>query len=141
MTVHIGGPRVGSGRRRSSRTASRPTGHARVWPTGVPSSGRCISLNESDAIDLAELLIFLADWLCGTQQHTRADSLIAFVGHTAPGCIDHPAPDLMVFRAFMGEVTFASLLRPGCCGRQCAVQQSSSSARWSGIRRYADTDR
>jgi hypothetical protein len=125
MTVHIGGPRVGSGRRRSNRAASRPTGHARLRPTGVPSSGRCISLNESDAIELADLLTFLANWLSGTQQHTRADSLTTFVGHTAPRCIDDPAPDLMVFRAFMGDVTFASLLPPGCCGRQCAVQQGS----------------
>ena len=37
------------------------------------------------------------------------------------------------------KTTLIDNLPPG--GRQCAVQQSSSSARWPGIRRYADTDR
>ena len=40
-----------------------------------------ISLDLSDAIELAELLTFLADWLSGSQRQTLADSLAAFVGH------------------------------------------------------------
>jgi len=42
-----------------------------------------LRLNHSDAIELAELLTFLADWLSGSQQRTLADSLATFVGHTA----------------------------------------------------------
>ena len=42
-----------------------------------------ISLNHSDAIELAELLTFLADWFSGTRTHTLADSLTTFVGHSA----------------------------------------------------------
>jgi hypothetical protein len=54
-----------------------------------------ISLNHSDAIELAELLTFLADWLSGTRTHTLADSVTTFVGHSAyswtscaPTCTD-----------------------------------------------------
>jgi hypothetical protein len=43
---------------------------------------------------------------------------------SAPGCIDHPAPDLMVFRAFMGDVTFSG--QPSYClpdrGRAAVLQ-------------------
>jgi hypothetical protein len=42
-----------------------------------------ISLELSDAVELAELLTFIADWLSGTQKQTLADSLTAYVGHTA----------------------------------------------------------
>jgi len=40
-----------------------------------------INLDLSDAIELAELLTFLADWIFGSQHQTLADSLTAFVGH------------------------------------------------------------
>ena len=42
-----------------------------------------INLDQGDAAELAEMLTFLADWLSGSQKHTLADSLAAFVGHTA----------------------------------------------------------
>jgi hypothetical protein len=42
-----------------------------------------LRLDHSDAIELAELLTFLADWLSGTHNHTLTDSLATFVGHTA----------------------------------------------------------
>lgn len=41
-----------------------------------------ISLELSDAVELAELLTFITDWLAGTQKQTLADSLTTFVGHT-----------------------------------------------------------
>jgi len=40
-----------------------------------------IRLNHGDAIELAELFTFLADWLTGSQHQTLADSLARFVGH------------------------------------------------------------
>ena len=42
-----------------------------------------ITLNLSDAAELAEMLTFLADWLSGGQKQTLAGSLAAFVGHPA----------------------------------------------------------
>jgi hypothetical protein len=39
-----------------------------------------ISLDHSDAIELAEMLTFLADWLSGAHKQTLADSLTDFVG-------------------------------------------------------------
>jgi hypothetical protein len=42
-----------------------------------------IRLQLADAVELAELLTFLADWLTGSQRQTLADSLTAFVGHDA----------------------------------------------------------
>jgi len=42
-----------------------------------------INLGLSDAIELAELLTFLADWLSGSQQHILAQSFGAFIGHPA----------------------------------------------------------
>jgi hypothetical protein len=41
-----------------------------------------IGLDHSDAIELAEMLTFLADWLSGTHKQTLADSLTGFVGQT-----------------------------------------------------------
>ena len=40
-----------------------------------------INLDLSDAIELAELLTFLADWISSSQRQTLTNSLIAFVGH------------------------------------------------------------
>jgi hypothetical protein len=42
-----------------------------------------ITLDPGDAEELAEMLTFLAEWLSGSQKQTLADSLTAFVGHTA----------------------------------------------------------
>ena len=42
-----------------------------------------VNLELSDAVELAELLTFLTDWLSGSQRQTLADSLTTFVGHPA----------------------------------------------------------
>jgi hypothetical protein len=42
-----------------------------------------ITLDLSDAAELAEMLTFLADWLSGSQKEILAESLASFVGHTA----------------------------------------------------------
>jgi hypothetical protein len=42
-----------------------------------------ITLDTSDAAELAETLTFLAGWLSGTQKQILADSFAAFVGHPA----------------------------------------------------------
>lgn len=42
-----------------------------------------IRLELGDAVELAELLTFLADWLSVSQQRPLADSLTAFGGHDA----------------------------------------------------------
>ena len=42
-----------------------------------------LRLDLGDAIELAELLTFLTDWLSGSQQQTLNDSLDTFVGHPA----------------------------------------------------------
>jgi hypothetical protein len=59
-----------------------------------------VNLELSDAVELAELLTFLADWLSGSQQHTLAD-ITTFVGH--PGYpIDQLAADLHRFVFLLG---------------------------------------
>jgi hypothetical protein len=60
-----------------------------------------IRLNHSDAVELAELLTFLADWLSGSQQHTLADSLTSFVGHAGYD-IDELRADLHRFVFLLG---------------------------------------
>jgi hypothetical protein len=42
-----------------------------------------ITLDLSDAAELAETLTFLAGWLSGSQKQALADSFAAFVGHPA----------------------------------------------------------
>jgi hypothetical protein len=42
-----------------------------------------VTLDLSDAAELAETLTFLADWLSGSQKRALARSLTAFVGHPA----------------------------------------------------------
>ena len=42
-----------------------------------------ITLDTSDAAELAEMLSFLADWLSGSQKQALAGSFAAFVGHPA----------------------------------------------------------
>ena len=44
-----------------------------------------ITLDTSDATELAELLTFLTGWLSGSQKQALADSFAAFVGHPAYG--------------------------------------------------------
>jgi hypothetical protein len=41
-----------------------------------------IRLDHGEAIELAELLSFLADWLSGSQKQILTNSLATFVGHT-----------------------------------------------------------
>ena len=60
-----------------------------------------VNLELGDAVELAELLAFLADWLSGSQRQTLADSLTAFAGH--PACdVDHLAADLHRFVFLLG---------------------------------------
>ena len=42
-----------------------------------------ITLDMSDAAELAETLAFLTSWLSGSQKQILADSFAAFVGHPA----------------------------------------------------------
>jgi hypothetical protein len=42
-----------------------------------------ITLDLSDATELAETLTFITGWLSGSQEQILADSLAAFVGHPA----------------------------------------------------------
>ena len=42
-----------------------------------------VNLELSDAVELAELLTFLTDWLSGSQQQTLNHSVDTFVGHPA----------------------------------------------------------
>jgi hypothetical protein len=60
-----------------------------------------VNLELSDAIELAEVLTFLTDWLSGGQQQTLNDSLATFVGH--PGCnANNLAADLHRFVFLLG---------------------------------------
>lgn len=60
-----------------------------------------VKLELSDAVELAELLTFLADWIGGSQRHTLADSLGAYIGHDALG-LDALAADLHRFVFLLG---------------------------------------
>lgn len=60
-----------------------------------------IHLDHADAIELAETLTFLADWLGGHQTPTLADALAAFVGHTSYN-IDTLRADLHRFVFLLG---------------------------------------
>jgi hypothetical protein len=42
-----------------------------------------ITLDTSDATELAELLTFLTGWLSGSQKQALADSFATFIGHPA----------------------------------------------------------
>jgi hypothetical protein len=59
-------------------TSSTCAGH---WST--PTRDDQITLDLSDAAELAEMLTFLAGWLYGSQKQALADSFAAFVGHPA----------------------------------------------------------
>ena len=60
-----------------------------------------VNLELSDAVELAELLTFLANWLTGDQRQALADTLTAFVGHDAL-TIDELAADLHRFVFLLG---------------------------------------
>jgi hypothetical protein len=61
-----------------------------------------INLDLSDAIELAELLTFLADWISSSQHQTLTDSLIAFVGHRGYD-VDELAAHLHRFVFLLGQ--------------------------------------
>jgi len=68
-----------------------------------------ITLDLSDAAELAEMLTFLADWLSGSQKQILAGSLAAFAGH--PACnIDSLRTDLHRFAFLLGETDGEELL-------------------------------
>jgi len=68
-----------------------------------------ITLDPSDAAELAEMLTFLADWLSGSQKQILAGSLAAFAGH--PACnIDSLRTDLHRFAFLLGETDGEELL-------------------------------
>ena len=60
-----------------------------------------ITLDTSDATELAETLTFIADWLSGSQQPALAQSLATFVGHPAYG-IETLRADLHRFIFLLG---------------------------------------
>ena len=60
-----------------------------------------INLELGDAVELAELLTFLADWCTSSQQHALADSLTAFVGHRTYN-VDELHADLHRFVFLLG---------------------------------------
>ena len=61
-----------------------------------------ITLDTSDAAELAEMLTFLAEWLSGSQKQALARSLEAFVGHNAYNA-DSLRADLHRFAFLLGE--------------------------------------
>jgi hypothetical protein len=61
-----------------------------------------LTLDMSDAAELAETLTFLASWLSGSQKQTLADSFAAFVGHPAYNT-DALCADLHRFAFLLGE--------------------------------------
>jgi hypothetical protein len=60
-----------------------------------------IRLDLSDAIELAELLTFLADWISSSQRPALANSLTAFAGHHAYD-VDELHADLHRFVFLLG---------------------------------------
>jgi hypothetical protein len=60
-----------------------------------------ICLELSHAVELAEVLTLLTDWLAGTQKQLLADSLTTFVGHTAYN-VDELRTDLHRFVFLLG---------------------------------------
>jgi hypothetical protein len=60
-----------------------------------------LRLDLGDAIELAELLTFLTDWLSGSQQQPLADNLTAYVGYDRYN-IDELRNDLHRFVFLLG---------------------------------------
>ena len=61
-----------------------------------------ITLDTSDAAELAEMLTFLAGWLSGSQKAVLSGSLAAYVGHPAYN-VDDLCADLHRFAFVLGE--------------------------------------
>ena len=61
-----------------------------------------ITLDLSDAAELAETLAFITGWLSGSQEQILAESLAAFVGHPAYN-LDALCADLHRFTLLLGE--------------------------------------
>ncbi len=61
-----------------------------------------ITLDLSDAAELAETLTFLADWLSGSQEPVLGKSLAAYVGHPAYN-LDDLRANLHRFAFLLGE--------------------------------------
>jgi len=61
-----------------------------------------ITLELSDAAELAEMLTFLASWLSGSQKPVLTNSLAAYVGHPAYNT-DALHADLHRFAFLLGE--------------------------------------
>ena len=61
-----------------------------------------ITLDVSDAAELAEMLTFLADWLSGSQKPVLGKSLAAYVSHPAYK-LDDLRADLHRFAFLLGE--------------------------------------
>ena len=68
-----------------------------------------ITLDMSDAAELAETLTFLASWLSGSQKQILADSFAAFVGHPAYNTATLCA-DLHRFAFLLGQTDGEELL-------------------------------
>jgi hypothetical protein len=61
-----------------------------------------ITLDLSDAAELAQMLTFLASWLSGSQKPVLGKSLATYVGH--PACnVDDLRTDLHRFAFLLGE--------------------------------------
>ena len=73
-----------------------------------------ITLDLSDAAELAETLTFLADWLSSSHEQALSGSLGAYVGHPAYGIQDLRA-DLHRFTFLLGVSDGAEL-----CGGQAS---------------------
>ncbi|HEY7430747.1 MAG TPA: hypothetical protein VH641_08430 [Streptosporangiaceae bacterium] len=61
-----------------------------------------ITLDLSDAAELAEMLTFLAGWLSGSQKPVLGKSLATYVGHPAYN-VDDLRTDLHRFAFLLGE--------------------------------------
>jgi hypothetical protein len=61
-----------------------------------------ITLDASDAAEVAQTLTFLADWLTSSQKQILADSFAVFVGHPAYNT-DALCADLHRFAFLLGE--------------------------------------
>ena len=61
-----------------------------------------ITLDLSDAAELAEMLTFLAGWLSGSQKPVLGNSLATYVGHPAYN-VDDLRADLHRFAFLLGD--------------------------------------
>ena len=71
-----------------------------------------ITLDLSDATELAETLAFITGWLSGSQEQILAESLAAFVGHPAYGT-EQLRQDLDRFAFLLGGNDGEPLFGPG----------------------------